>query len=191
MTSESGIGARAFFREFLANPRYVASAVPSSRALAALMVRELPARGPIVELGPGSGVFTHAMLERGVDEADLHLVERHPDFARRLTISFPRATVHHGDAGRLPALFGHMRIEAMVSGLPLLSLPRATTYRILEGAFRLLVPGGSIIQFTYGPKAPVPPKMLKRLNLKADFVGATLLNLPPARVYRIRRADEG
>ncbi|MEI4485679.1 methyltransferase [Frigidibacter sp. MR17.14] len=190
MTSETGIGTRAFFRAFLDNPRYVASAVPSGRSLSALMVRDLPHHGPIVELGPGSGVFTQAMLARGISETDLHLVERHPDFARKLTINFPRATIHNGDAGRLPSLLGGSEIAAVVSGLPLLSLPKATTFRILEGAFRLLAPGAMFVQFTYGPKSPVPKAMAERLGLSVSYAGATLRNLPPARVYHIRRRHE-
>ncbi|HYF53350.1 MAG TPA: hypothetical protein VEA41_03745, partial [Salinarimonas sp.] len=70
-----------FLKAWLRQPLQVAAVAPSSRALAGLMTRGIgPCTGPVVELGPGTGSFTRALLERGVAEADLVLVESEPDF---------------------------------------------------------------------------------------------------------------
>ncbi|MBR0710294.1 SAM-dependent methyltransferase, partial [Bradyrhizobium liaoningense] len=71
--------------------------------------------------------------------------------------------------------------------LPLLSMSPRKVIAILTGAFRHMQEGGTLYQFTYGPRCPVPRPILDRLGLKASLVGRTALNIPPASVYRIRR----
>ncbi len=78
-------------------------------------------------------------------------------------------------------------LGAAISGLPLLSMPASKVMRILEGTFRFLDDGGSLYQFTYGWRCPVHAKILDRLGLDAVRIGATMLNFPPAGVYRISR----
>lgn len=179
-----------FFRSLLADPARVAAVAPSSRFLAQLITREIdPARAPILELGPGTGVFTRALLARGVVEADLTLIEYGEDFAAPLRALFPQARVVQADAARLPALglFAERRAGAAVSGLPLLSMTPRKVMAILAGTFACLRPGGALYQFTYGPRCPVPRPVLERLGLKARRIGGTLFNMPPAAVYRISR----
>ncbi|MGO1068917.1 class I SAM-dependent methyltransferase [Lysobacter sp. CA199] len=177
-----------FFRAWVSNPLQVAAIAPSSTALARLMTGEISAdSGPVLELGPGTGAFTRALLARGVRERDLTLIEHSVDFAGLLKRRFPAARVRHMDAARLASLGLHEDggIGGVVSGLPLLSMKPRKVMAILRGTFGGLRPGGAFYQFTYGPSCPVPQRILDRLGLKAQRIGGTLLNLPPASVYRI------
>jgi phosphatidylethanolamine/phosphatidyl-N-methylethanolamine N-methyltransferase len=145
--------------------------------------------GPVVELGPGTGVFTRALLKQGVREKDLTLVECCHDFAEILRRQFPEARVLQMDAGHLRRheFFPEGAVGAIVSGLPLLNMSPARILTILQRAFRWMRPGGAFYQFTYGPRCPVPRRCLERLGLMATCTGRALVNLPPASVYRIRR----
>lgn len=179
-----------FFRSWVANPLTVAAVAPSGRSLARLMTAEISsAHGPVLELGAGTGAFTQALLDRGVAEHDLTLVECDPDFVGLLQRRFPQARVLRIDASRLAgqAVFHDADIGAVVSGLPLLSMPPRKVMRILSGAFGCIRPKGAFYQFTYGLQCPVPRTILDRLGLKATRIGGTVRNLPPAAVYRITR----
>ncbi|WP_420963745.1 class I SAM-dependent methyltransferase [Brucella sp. IR073] len=149
----------------------------------------LPGRGPVIELGPGTGVFTRTMLGRGVDERDLTLIEFDPDFAALLRKRFPSARIINMDAADLTreALYEGPQAQAVVSGLPLLSMPPRKVIAILRGSFYYLKRGGAFYQFTYGPRCPIPRPVLDRLGLKARRIGGTFFNVPPAAVYRISR----
>lgn len=179
-----------FFQAWLKDPLGVASVVPSSRALARLITSEIsPQTGPVIELGPGTGVFTRALLGRGVRPEDLSLIEAGYDFAARLQLLYPAVRTLWMDAARLRTveLFDGRPAGAVVSGLPLLSIPPRKVLAILSVAFRKMRPDGSFYQFTYGPRCPVSSRLLDRLGLKAERIGVTLANFPPATVYRFRR----
>lgn len=181
----------AFFRAWVSNPLQIAAIAPSSAVLASLITSEISAdNGPVLELGPGTGVFTRALLARGVRERDLTLIEHSADFAGLLRRRFPAARVHHMDAAKLAAadhLFEHATVGGVVSGLPLLSMGPRKVMAIVAGAFDRLRPGGAFYQFTYGLHCPVPRRVLDRLGLRATRIGGTLRNVPPAAVYRISR----
>lgn len=180
-----------FFTSWLRSPIRLASVTPSSAATAALIAREIDQKtGAVVELGPGTGPFTRALIDRGVAEQDLILVESFPEFARRLREEFPRARVLEMDAVRLSELHAEARaIGAVVSGLGLSLMQPQAVVAILEGAFGLLRPDGAFFQLSYHPRCPVPNRMLGPLNLEAKCVGRTFCNLPPAWIYRIARRD--
>ncbi len=182
-----------FFRSLIADPRRVAAIAPSSPALANAITAEIsPVSAPVIELGPGTGVFTKALLARGVPEEKLALVEYGPDFARMLRSRYPRAHVLRMDAARLKSvkLFGGELVGAVVSGLPLLSMPANVVTAILEGAFAHMRADGAFYQFTYGPRCPVRRSILERLGLKAVRIGGAFANMPPASVYRVRRRPQ-
>lgn len=179
-----------FFRAWLSDPLRVASVVPSSERLAGLITRDIdPAKGPVLELGPGTGAFTQALVRRGVRPQNLTLVEVGAEFADMLALRYPEATIMRLDAACLPRLQNgtQRRHAAAISGLPLLSMPHAKVLRILAGTFGLLDRSGELYQFTYGWRCPVPAKILDRLELKADKIGGTFANFPPAAVYRVSR----
>jgi phospholipid N-methyltransferase len=179
-----------FFRSWITNPRQVSAIAPSGETLARIMTREIAMEnGRVLELGPGTGVFTRALLSRGIDEADLTLIEFGSEFADVLKKRFPHARVLQMDASRIAqcGLFENSPFGAVVSGLPLLSMPPLMITGIVGGAFSVLKSGGAFYQFTYGPRCPVPRHILDRLGLEAIRVGGTVRNLPPASVYRISR----
>jgi phosphatidylethanolamine/phosphatidyl-N-methylethanolamine N-methyltransferase len=173
-----------FVGQVLRRPHQVVALAPSSRHLCAEMVAQIdPAAGPVIELGAGTGNITQAILDRGVAPENLHCVEINPDFCDRLSAQFPRLNVHKmsaGDLGRLPIVGA----QAVVSGLPLLSMPLELQRGILSGAFRLLQSGGSYVQFTYGPKPPAARAVREELGLTWTVSDKIWWNMPPARVYR-------
>ncbi|UVK37576.1 hypothetical protein LHFGNBLO_004633 [Mesorhizobium sp. AR10] len=172
------------------DPLRVASITPSGAALAKLMVSEIaPGTGSVIELGPGTGVFTRALIRQGVSEEKLILIEKGADFAAMLRQRFPRARLLCIDAAEIGDAIdaGAAPAGAVVSGLPLLSMPLKTVTAILAGSFAHLRDDGCFYQFTYGPRCPIPGKVLEGLGLEATRIGRTLRNIPPAAVYRISR----
>lgn len=178
-----------FLRAWISAPLRVASAIPSSESLAEIITRDItPESGPVLELGPGTGVFTRALIRRGIHERNLTLVELGPEFADLLARRHPEATLLRIDARELGTT--PVRLHgAAVSGLPLLSMSRDKVIDIVQGAFRCLEPGAPFFQFTYGPRSPVPRAILRQLGMSAIPVGFTLRNFPPATVYKIIRNE--
>ena len=179
-----------FVLEWLKDPAGTAAIAPSGRALALLITREIDERsGKVLELGPGTGIFTDRLITRGVDQSDLTLVEQNPGFVHLLKQRFPRASVLEIDAAALGLvrppeddLFG-----AAVCGLGLRNMPVRQIEAIMRSAFSLMLPGAALYLFTYGRRCSVPMEVLERLGLVAERLGTALLNLPPASVYRIVR----
>ncbi|MCC5971424.1 MAG: methyltransferase [Pararhodobacter sp.] len=180
-----------FLRAWLADPLAIAAVAPSGRTLARMMTAGIgPETGPVIELGPGTGVFTRALLSRRVAPDNLLLIERSPAFTLLLRERFPDLDIVCDFAQRLD---DHARARlpdapgAIVSGLPLLAMSRSDQREILNAAFSAMRSGGSFIQFTYGHVPPVDKGVARGLGLRFDCLGRTLRNLPPASVYSIRR----
>ncbi|NWK94584.1 SAM-dependent methyltransferase [Sphingobium lactosutens] len=180
-----------FFSAWVRNPKAVAAVAPSSRSLAALITSNVTSRtGPVLELGPGTGVFTQALIERGTKEDDLTLVEYGSSFVRLLQRRYPKATVHHMNAMDIPALAAAdpTRFGAVICGLGLRNMRCREVEVILRGAFARMHSDAGFYLFTYGLRCSVPDVLLMRLGLTASRVGTTFRNLPPASVYRIVRS---
>ena len=149
----------------------------------------------VVELGAGTGAITRALLRYRVRPENLLVLELNPDLCRDLHTDFPEAKVVCGDARELPKLlastpgFEDSMTDAVVSSLGFLSMPPQLIEQIIAASFRCLPPGGIFVQYTYGPKFPVRSTMLRRMGLRAERVDFTLLNLPPASVYVLRRTQ--
>ena len=177
-----------FIRSWIEKPLSTGAVMPSSKALARTMASyvDVDANGPVIELGPGTGPVTEALVRRGVDPARLILVEFNPDFCRLLRTRYPAATVVQGDAYRLRRLLGTIVLEpaaAVVSGLPLLTKPLRTRLRVLADAMGLLAPGAPFVQFTYAMVPPIPKALSGIKAVASDLIW---LNLPPARVWVYR-----
>ena len=177
-----------FIRTWFENPLSTGAVMPSSKALARTMASYVDpqATGPVIELGPGTGPVTEALVKRGVDPKRLILVEFDADFARLLRTRYPAATVVQGDAYRLKRLLGDTVREpaaAMVSGLPLVTKPLRTRLRLMSDALSLLAPGAPFIQFTYAPVPPIPRGLA---GISSESSETIWLNLPPARVWVYR-----
>lgn len=189
-TLDSVTDALRFIRAGVMKPRQVGALLPSGAALARLITSEIsPSGGGVIEFGPGTGVFTRALIERGFREQDLTLVEASAHFAPILRRCFPAARLLQCDAARLTArdLPGVQPVCAVVSGLPLLNMPFRKIFAIVATAFGHLGAGGALYQFTYGRRCPIPRPILDRLGLKAVRIGRAMRNMPPATVYRISR----
>jgi phospholipid N-methyltransferase len=178
-----------FFLHWLSDPLQVGAIAPSSPALATAITAEItPESAPVIELGPGNGAFTRALIDRGIPIPQLALIERSPRFALALEQRFPDALVLCVDAADLGSIdvFPGEKAGAVVSGLPLLLMSPGKVRAILASAFKCLRPGGAFYQFTYGSRSPVPRRTLEHLGLTATLIGRTLANIPPASVYRIQ-----
>ena len=178
-----------FFRGLFARPRSVGAIAPSSPALARAMAAQADTGvpGPVLELGPGTGVFTAAMIARGIAPERITTIEYDPGFASLVAARFPRVRVINGDAFDLSATLGADRsgpFVAVVSGLPLLNFPETARGRLVEAVLDHLAPGAPFVQFSYGLHCPVAPPPGATVT-QAAFV---LWNIPPARVWVYRRA---
>jgi phosphatidylethanolamine/phosphatidyl-N-methylethanolamine N-methyltransferase len=177
-----------FIRSWIEKPLRTGAVMPSSKALARVMARSVDPQsaGPVIELGPGTGPVTEALVQRGVDPARLVLVEFNPDFCRLLRTRYPTATVVQGDAYRLRRLLETIVRDpaaAIVSGLPLVTKPLRTRLRLISDAIGLLKPGAPFIQFTYAMVPPIPKTLS---HIKGEASELIWLNLPPARVWVYR-----
>jgi len=169
--------------------------MPSGRLLAEAMARAALAamkgrEGHVIELGAGTGHVTKALLEAGIPAGRLALVERDPELAAFLRRHFPGPRIVEGDAARLARLLaanGIDRAAAVVSSLPLLSLPAEVVNGIVNSVFETLPRGAALVQFTYGPSPPVPRALRERLHLQAAGGRRIWRNVPPAVVWTFTR----
>lgn len=164
--------------------------MPSGPVLAKAITAEISQdTGKVLELGPGTGVFTRALLARGVTPKNLTLLEYDPKLAKLLRVRFPEVRIVSACATKLASLglYDSEPVGAIVSGLPLLSMPENTVQDIIEGSFSQLREKGSLYQFTYRPMCPIPRKVMRALDLKSVCTSFSMRNLPPAWVFAVRR----
>ena len=179
-----------FIRSWIERPLSTGAVAPSSKILARTMARYVDpnSSGPVVELGPGTGPVTEALVANGVDPSRLVLVEFNPAFCRLLQKRYPDATLVQGDAYSLRRLLETLLIQpasAVVSGLPLVTKPIRERWRLVRDAFDMMVPGAPFVQFTYSVASPLP----KRLGgFTAEASERIWMNIPPARVWVYRKA---
>lgn len=181
-----------FIRSWIERPLTVGAVTPSGRILARAMARYVDpdSEGPVVELGPGTGPVTEALVEAGVAPSRLVLVEFNSAFCRLLRSRFPEATLVQGDAYSLRRLLASLLLQpaaAVVSGLPLVTKPIRERVRLIRDAFDLMLPGGPFVQFTYSMAAPLP----RRLGgFSVETSKRIWMNLPPARIWVYRQSED-
>ena len=178
-----------FIKRYLNDPKSVGGIAPSSSALAEAMVKELDPdpSSLLIELGPGTGVFTEALIEAGIPQAHLLLVERDPKFAAMLHQMFPRARIAQADARHLKRLLREVGLEEVrqiLSGLPFRSLPPTARLGIASAIGQCLAPGGVFVQFSYFPVPPLPSAVVARYGLIGRQSKIVLRNAPPAFVWK-------
>ena len=178
-----------FIRSWLEKPLSTGAVTPSGRVLARTMARYVDANtgGPVVELGPGTGPVTEALIAEGIAPERLVLVEFNPTFCQLLRARFPSATVVLGDAYGLRRLLGGLLQQpaaAIVSGLPLFTKPVRMRLRLLRDALELLRPGAPFVQFTYAVVPPIPKRLV---GVRAEASERIWKNMPPARVWVYRK----
>jgi phosphatidylethanolamine/phosphatidyl-N-methylethanolamine N-methyltransferase len=178
-----------FLRSWIEKPLHMGAVMPSGKLLARTMAQfvDVDSSGPVVELGPGTGAITKALIDRGIDQKRLVLVEYNPGFCALLRDRYPQAKVVQGDAYTLrDSLWDVLSspASAIVSGLPLVTKPMLTRLKLIRDAFLALAPGAPFVQFTYSVAPPIP-KSLPGVSTEASE--RIWMNLPPARVWVYRK----
>jgi phospholipid N-methyltransferase len=179
---------------FVRNPFRTGTVVPSSRALAELMVEDmgLATAETVVELGPGTGVFTRLIAERVRPDVPVLAFEIDETLARELQSRFPRVRVVNESAENLKhhlRALGREAADAILSGLPWSNFSRELQERLLGAVVAGLRPGARFATFAYIPAAYLPAGRRFRSLLEASFHRVTTTrvvyrNFPPAFVYR-------
>lgn len=174
-----------FLRSWLERPLVMGAVTPSGKILARTMASYVDPRipGPVIELGPGTGPVTDALIRCGVAQDRLVLIEYNPEFCHLLKRRFPKATIIQGDAYDLKATLAGILAEpgaATVSSLPLFTKPMDQRLDLLDAAQEMMHPGAPFIQFTY---AVVPPIPARSDSYSARASNRIWRNLPPARVW--------
>jgi phospholipid N-methyltransferase len=176
----------AFLHGFLRRPQQVASVVPSSRFLERRLVSLADVRNArlVVELGPGTGGTTRALLTALPVNAKLLCIELDPEFAALLARETdPRLIVHQGSAEELEAILAAHGLDApdaVISGIPFSIIPPAVGRRIIESIRRALAPSGCFLAYQVrGTVAELAKPIFGEPDTRLE-----LLNSPPARVFR-------
>ncbi len=178
-----------FYSGWIANPKVVGAIAPTSVAMARIMARVArPDSGlKVLELGPGNGVSTRAILEHGIEPDNLVSIEYTKSFLPGLRSRFPGVNFVHGDAldvARISGELGIDKFDTAISGLPLLNFSVCDRARLIENVLDRLEPGRPLVQFSYGIRPPVPARDGHYTVTQLDMV---LLNLPPARIWAYQR----
>ena len=178
-----------FFKTWVDKPKELGAVLPTSDFTARRMASLIrPESGcPVLELGPGTGVITKAILARGVAPDKLYSVEFTENFVRKLRADFPAVNIIQGDAFQLETCLpdlGNQKFDAVISAIPMLNFPLQQRRELLNGLFDRLNPGRPVVQISYGPLSPVPPDWETYSVEPLDWIAR---NLPPARLWVYRR----
>ncbi|MER8369661.1 MAG: methyltransferase domain-containing protein [Mesorhizobium sp.] len=178
-----------FFKGWIDKPKAVGSIVPTSSITAGKMASIVdPTSGlPVLEVGPGTGVITRAILAQGIKPENLYAVEYSSDFVRHLRQLYPGVNVIEGDAFNLDATLGDKRdliFDSVISGVPLLNFPVAQRIAYVESLLDRIPAGRPIVQLTYGPLSPIPPG---RGDYTVEHFHFVIRNIPPTQLWIYRR----
>jgi phosphatidylethanolamine/phosphatidyl-N-methylethanolamine N-methyltransferase len=173
-----------FFKGWMKNPKNVGSIIPTSQHMARRMASVIDTGSglPVLELGPGTGVITRAILNEGVSADQLYCVEYSPEFAKKLRHDFAGVHIVEGNAFDLDATLGdanHLSFDCVVSALPLLSFSRALRIKLIKDLLGRIPAGRPVVQFSYGPLSPVPPMP----GIRVRHLEMVFRNIPPAQIW--------
>lgn len=177
-----------FFKGWIDGPKAVGAILPTSSITARRMasVIDIHSGLPVLELGPGTGVITKAILNHGVKPSDLYSVEYSQDFTEHLRKTFPDVNILQGDAFDLDAALGaksNLQFDSIVSAVPMLNFPMERRVWLVENLLSRIPRGRPLIQITYGPMPPVPAGKGNYAVQHYDFV---MRNVPPAQLWVYR-----
>lgn len=179
-----------FLKSWFERPLITGAVAPSGKALARVMASYIDprTRGQVVELGPGTGPVTDALVSSGIEQERLVLVEYNPEFCQLLKRRFPRATIVQGDAYDVGETLSGIVTEpcsGFVSSLPLFTKPLEQRFSLLSTAHEMMRPGAPFVQFTYAVVPPIPTNSNRYTATASERIWR---NLPPARVWVYRRS---
>jgi phosphatidylethanolamine/phosphatidyl-N-methylethanolamine N-methyltransferase len=175
-----------FLKEFFKSNRMVGSIIPSSRFLSKKMLQPISFEGAkvIIELGPGTGVFTKELLSRIPVGCHLVVIELNDAFFKNLTEKFKAPNLHiiHGSAADITGILQHLNLpkaDYILSSLPLSNFPAPLRQLVLEAICKNLQVQGKLIQFQYSRGL----RKLYQTYFKDVQIDYTALNFPPAFIY--------
>lgn len=178
-----------FFKSWIDQPKTIGAILPTSRTTARRMASLIKkgSESPVLELGPGTGVITKAILERGIKPENLFSVEYNEEFISDLQSDFPNINILHGDAFELDRLlekhnFG--KFGCVISAIPMLNFPTKQRILLLNKLFDMLEPNAPVVQISYGPLSPITPDWETFTVEPLEWV---MKNIPPARLWVYRR----
>lgn len=179
-----------FFKGWIDKPKAVGAIIPTSSVTARRMASIIDTASglPVLEVGPGTGVITKAILRHGVKPENLYAVEYSHDFVEHLERSYPGVNVIEGDGFDLDTALGDkrdMQFDSIVSGVPLLNFPVKRRVAYLESLLNRIPAGRPVVQITYGPRSPIPAGHGDYTVEHFDFI---LRNIPPSHLWIYRRA---
>jgi phosphatidylethanolamine/phosphatidyl-N-methylethanolamine N-methyltransferase len=178
-----------FLRGMMARPKTVGAIMPTSARTAAKMASIIDTSSglPVLELGPGTGVITRAILDRGIRPENLVSVEYSTEFLGHLHQKYPGVQFYQGDAFNLADVLRdcpHQKFDCVISGIPLLNFPMHQRVKLIEDLLKLIPPGRPVVQFSYGPVSPVIARPDSYRIEHFDFV---MRNIPPAQIWHYRK----
>lgn len=174
-----------FFKGWRSNMKAVGSIVPTSGITARRMASVVnPLSGlPVLELGPGTGVITKAILQKGVLPQNLVSVEFSTDFFQHLVKTYPGVDFINGDAFDLEKTLGarkDQQFDSVISAVPLLNFPMHMRVSLIEDLLSRIPVGRPVVQISYGPLSPVVAMPDRYQISHYDFV---VRNIPPAQLW--------
>ncbi len=181
------------FREFCRSPTSVGAIAPSSSYLAKEIVElaQVSSASAVLEIGPGTGVFTAEILEQLRSDANFIAIEKNPRFISTLKTRFPTVSIIDDGAENAPSILaqrGLDTVDAIVSGLPWASFSSVVQDRLLDSVDRSLADGGMFVTFAYlqGLLMPSGKRFRKRLEQIFSQTKTSRViwkNVPPAFIY--------
>ena len=174
-----------FFKGWIDGPKSVGAILPTSAVTARRMASVInPASGlPVLELGPGTGIITKAIIERGVAAENIVSIEYSTDFYQHLKRTIPGVNFINGDAFDLDTTIGDWKdrkFDAVISAIPMLSFPMEKRIALLEDLLDRMPPGRPVVQITYSPVSPIDARPDRFHIRHLDFV---VRNIPPAQLW--------
>lgn len=176
----------ALFQEFLKNPRQIGSIISSSHFLEWRLVENagIDSARTIVELGPGTGGTTRAILKAMTRRSKLLSIERNPHLHTLVSrIEDERLIAHLGDANGLKKIlsgYGLNAPDVLISGIPFSTMSHDSGSQIVEAISSVLAPGGRFVAYQVSKRVAY----LCRPILGPGHMEVELFNIPPVRVYR-------
>ena len=174
-----------FFKGWIDGPKSVGAILPTSAVTARRMASVInPASGlPVLELGPGTGIITKAIIDRGVAAENIVSIEYSTDFYQHLKRTIPGVNFINGDAFDLDTTLSDWRgrkFDAVISAIPMLSFPMEKRIALLEDLLDRMPPGRPVVQITYSPVSPIDARPDRFHIRHLDFV---VRNIPPAQLW--------
>jgi len=178
-----------FLKGVISTPKTVGAIMPTSARMANRMASIIDTGSglPVLELGPGTGVITRAILDKGVKPENIVSVEYSSDFVRHLRGKYPGVNFINGDAFSLAETLENYRgqkFDCVISGIPLLNFPMHQRVKLIEDLLKLVPVGRPIVQFSYGPVSPIVARPDSYTIKHFDFI---MRNIPPAQIWHYKK----